>query len=280
MTGLHWPSNDRVLNVQSAAKQELKLGGLVRYPLVLLVIELSLQACVSSTPFVSFGVASVHAGYVPARTAVLPCRLWPESARFESLPLSNMPPSELQKICQSFDEFVLKGFEDQPYMRGYSPAAVQKLLSATESFSNNLTKIDSLWRHITSDCAKCRNAPSFYTHSIAERTDWRLWLVDLSNGVRFADAVLMPFITFGTQYRYDDRGIATAKRAVGSVLLLIETSTGDLIWSSGREASALNQSLAVNHQLKEIEYPDWEQVYERAFQNDLWTDFPGRQEYQ
>ncbi len=247
--------------------------------LYLLAVGLSLlSGCVTDHSYVPYGVVKEHAAYVPARMAVLPCRFWPSSARFERLPLSNMNTEDLAKVCQKFDEFVLKGFEDQPYMRGYSPTAVSNLLSE-QGMDDHVNKIDALWRHVASDCLGCSNAASYYVYSIAERTDWRLWLADLSKGVRFADAVLIPFVLYGSEFRYDDRGIATAKRAIGSALFLIETTSGELIWSAAREASAMNQSLAVNHQLKEIIFPDWPQVYERAFQGDLWADFPGKQEY-
>ena len=98
-----------------------------RQSLVLLWMA-SVGACAHRVDTVPFGVQENQASYIPARTAVLPCRHWPNGARIKGQLMSDADPQELKILCAEFDRFVLAGFQGQPYMRGLSPAVVQKLL--------------------------------------------------------------------------------------------------------------------------------------------------------
>ncbi len=248
-----------------------------RYLCWLFFVSLQLS-CIHRSVEVPNGVASEHAGYVPARIAVINCQMWPSGARYKKQPLTNVPEGDLAPLCAKLDEFVLSGFKDQPYMRGYSPAWVEKFLEQANAagLSKELPK---LWAHQKSDCKDCMSAASFYKNSIEARTDWRLWLSKFSDSVRHADAVLMPFITYAYDSEYTDRGLVVAKRAVGVSILLVDTNAGYLLWSSARDAYSSSQKLFASNVDSKPALPGWDEVYQRSFVEDLWAEFPGRQFY-
>lgn len=230
--------------------------------------------CADDVHEIEYGVQPDHSSFVPARIAVLKCRNWPAGARFKSLPLSNFTPEELKGLCKEFDQFVLKGFESQPYMRGLSPRAVERVLGP-----EFLMRIDREWRHLPEDCQFCGGPPSFYAESVAVRADWRTWLGQLSRNTKNADAVLMPFLTHGFQRSWNDRGILLTERVAGITALLIDTNNGNLLWAGGRSAVASNQKLADKPTTENPSPPEWKMLHRRLFTQDVWKEFPGRQVY-
>lgn len=245
----------------------------------LLVIPIFLLlSCTTTSEFVPYGVQEEHASFVPARIAVLPCQVWPNGARYKSLPMSNIKELEIQELCKQFDKFVIDGFKDQPYMRGFSPKWVMKFLTES-NFSGGIDQIRTLWRHNKGDCSQCQNPPSFYKSSISSRVDWRTWLNNFSKAVRNADAVLVPFIFYAFETSYNDRGIHVAKKAAGATLLLIDTNNANLLWAGGREAETANQKAETKNKKQELKSPDWPVLFGRLYISDMWQEFPGRQVY-
>jgi hypothetical protein len=244
-------------------------------------ILLALSGCVSTATQTPCGVQEGHLSYVPARIATLACQLWPAGARFDSLPLTNVGAPETKALCTEFDNFVLKSFNDQPYMKGYSPKFVAQQL--TEAGASDLaSKLPDAWAHRGSDCGTCETVPAFYHASIAGRLEWLTWLNNLSKNVRHADAVLLPFVTYAYERRLDDRGLVVAERGAGVTLLLVDTNNGALLWAGGREASVPHKELANTPAGKGPQsppMPSWEDVYARLFAEPLWRAFPGRQVY-
>ena len=235
-------------------------------------------ACTHSDDEISWGIQENHASYVPARIAVLECTVWPNGARFEGLPLTNFKESDLSELCSTFNQFVIRGFEGQPYMRGLSPRAVKKALTTADQ-ANYLKEMDGLWIHQSDDCDKCTLAPAFYSKSIANRQAWKMWLTRLSRMTRNADAILIPFITYGSDRSYDDRGIRIHATEAGVALLLIDTNNANLLWAGGRRAQATNKILE-NQGTAKPEPPAKEILYDRLFRSDIWKEFPGRQVYE
>ncbi len=234
--------------------------------------------CTSDVTETGFGIQTDHASFVPARISVLHCRQWPAGSRFKTLPLTNFSAEELTELCKKFDEFVLRGFEGQPYMRGISPSAVKRAIDTAKG-EKFLDRIDELWQHKSDDCQDCPVAPSFYVNSLAGRPEWRLWLTELSRGTKNADAVLIPMITYGYSKTYNDRGIRVAQKAAGLVLMLVDTNNGYLLWAGGRKAEASNQILIDKPSTPDPKSPEWIQLYDRLFTDEIWQDFPGRQVY-
>ena len=248
---------------------------LVARCLLLLII---LPSCTKETSEVDFGVQPDHASFVPARIALLKCRSWPNGARYKNHPLTNYTNAEQNEVCKEFDSFVLRGFEGQPYMRGISPKAVERALKRKKG-DDFIEKIDSLWAHSADDCKDCEGAPAFYTKSISDRKEWRIWLAELSRATKNADALLLPLLTYGYKRTYDDRGIKIAQKVAGISLFLVDTNSGYLLWAGGRKAEASNQTLAPDNATQDPAPPKWSQLHERLFIEEVWKEFPGRQVY-
>lgn len=245
------------------------------YWLVPLLCCMNLGACVSPAPNVNFGVQPEHSAYIPARIAILSCRAWPAGARFQSLPLSTDPAS-MDGLCQNLERFIVSGFSQQPYMKGYSPKFVAKTLADAKQ-GDLLNQITEHWRHESADCQDCQNAAAFYTASIAKRPEWLLWINNFAKATRNVDAMLLPFVTFAASRAYDDRGLQVAERAAGVALLLIDTNNGQLLWAGGREAAASNKRLGAAGVTATPAPPPWSEVEQRLLTEELWREFPGRQ---
>jgi hypothetical protein len=219
--------------------------------------------------------------YIPAKIAVLPCMEWPFAARYQMLPLSNADSSSVTKLCTEFNNFVLDGFKNQPYMKGFSPKLLKQLLekNAQAKLLDSQT-ISSLWNHQKDDCDQCQTPVSFYKISIAHRAPWNNWLNDLSKHAKNADAVLLPLIMYYYNKLYDDRGMMVAKTSASLTLLLISTDDAELLWSGGRIADISNKSFEESGRKDEsalTKIQDTQVLFERLFNNSLWKDFPGRQ---
>lgn len=244
----------------------------------LLVASLVLSACITSEPHASYGIQPEHAAFVPAATAILPCQVWPAGARFFDLPLTSATNSETTQLCAAIDAAIIKAYDNQPFMRGFSPRFVQKSL-AEAGRGALLERLPQLWSHQTDSCKTCRTAPAFYGASIADRVPWLQWLTELSQAVRHADAVLLPFVTFAYEKRYQDRGLAVAERAAGIAILLVDTGSGELLWAGGREAVAPVKRLTTGSDQEPLTPVPWDEVIPRLLTEDLWREFPGRQIY-
>jgi hypothetical protein len=243
--------------------------------LIWLVCSLS-SSCTTTTPSYEFGIQPNHAGYVPARIAIVPCQDWPNGSQFKNLPLSNIKKIERSGFCDSFDKFILEGFTGQPYMRGYSPGNVaKKLIDANKA--DFLSTLPEQWRHLDDDCNRCENLVAFYGTSIAPRPEWQLWLKDLSQNINYADALLLPFFVHGYERKVNDRGLLIAERSASISLLLIDTGTGSLLWAGGRTAVVTNKVLERRDVMQDLEFPPWGQAADRLFVEELWREFPGRQ---
>ena len=225
-----------------------------------------------------YGIQKEHIAFVPARIAVLPCQEWPYGARYYRQIITNFAPGEIKEICDSVDKFVLKGFEGQPYMRGLSPKLVQKLLKRNKR-STMLSDINKLWHQMEDDCKICGNSVSYYKKSIAPRESWQEWLGNLSRNVYNTDAILLPLVLYAQKGRADDRGLAIAYKRVGVSLFLIDTNNGRLIWAGGRDVQTNNRKLESDVYLETLELPSWKHVSSRLLVKDVWSDFPGRQNY-
>lgn len=163
-------------------------------------------------------------------------------------------------------------------MRGYSPIAINKLLTRAGS-EDFLNQLDSKWAKKTSDCVKCTDEGAYYIKSIRSRPEWRLWLSEFSKKTRYVDALLIPFFTYASESIHDDRGLYRYERAVRLSMLLIDTSNGELIWFSYRVGRTANHKLVERSNKQKLSPPEWKTAIDRALGNDIWDEFPGRQYY-
>ena len=162
---------------------------------LILIIFVMIAGCTTTTPVRETGMQPEHAGYVPARIAILPCMQWPNGARYKDLPLTNIKAPEIKTFCKKFDKFVIDGFSDQPYMRGYSPGGVMKSI-AKSGTPDLLKEFANQWNHEAKDCNTCSDQMAFYATSIAGREKWITWLDSVSKSVHHADAILVPYVMF------------------------------------------------------------------------------------
>ncbi len=244
----------------------------------LFLIACLLVACTSKVPHIEYGLQPDQASYVPARIAVAPCQNWPDGARYKNLPASNASTDDMRQICEHLDKFIVQGFENQPFMRGFSPRNLLRLLQAANQ-PRLLGELPARWETREDDCQDCANAAAFYRLSIEKRPEWRLWLNNLSKSARNADAVLLPFVLYSYLDNRNDRGLFLARRAAGVTLLLVDTNYGHLLWAGGRRAEVVQQRLIDSPVDREIIAPGNEKLFERLLIEDLLKDFPGRQVY-
>ncbi len=234
--------------------------------------------CVSSpTSQVREGVNTGYQGFVPARIVVFDCVLWPDAARYRDLPLMKDREQVEKASCPKINEFILAGFKDQPFMKGFSPKAVQKMLELNQK-TELLTQWQDHWKHNPGDCFDCKTPEIFYHQSIQNRTSWKMWLNTLSQNTKFSDAILFPLLTYQDEDKTNDRGVWKARRRVLLSLMLIDTNNGDLIWTKSGYAEIKNESQEnfETQAPEKLNFPDWEKVFEKLFMQDLWQDFPGR----
>jgi len=243
---------------------------------LILIILVMIAGCTTPTPSREIGMQPEHAGYVPARIAILPCMQWPNGAHYKDLPLTNIKSPAIKEFCKKFDKFVIAGFSDQPYMRGYSPTGVKKAM--TKSGKDNLLGEFAInWNHEAKDCNTCTDQMAFYTSSIAEREKWITWLDEVSKSVHHADAILVPYVMYAYERKLNDRGLLIAERAAGVSMFLIDTGTGSLLWAGGRNSKVPNKLLERRGTVQTLSYPAWDTATDRLFIEELWRSFPGRQ---
>ena len=249
--------------------------------LTLITLSLLLTHCVTSnineTPY---GITPGRAGYVPARMALANCILWPDrAAKLKDMPLSNAPMAEMSELCTAFDTFVAQGFENQPFMKGLSPKFVEKMYAASGATAKFSDVIALQWQFRSTDCAICRSVQTFYNASIAPRKEWAVWLSEFAKATKGADALLLPMVVYSATSKGDDRGVINARRAASIALLLVDTNTGELIWSGGREAEISNKVFADDPRVKTMLPPPQEDLKKHLFTDAVWLGFPGRQIY-
>jgi hypothetical protein len=234
----------------------------------------SLTSSCVSTP-AEYGIQDQAVAFIPARIAVLPCKIWPRGLNYRGLPLSNTGDEKMQELCTKTDAFIIDGFAGQPYMRGISPNVVAQLLAKNEKSD----LLDTMSQTLLSDdgCSDCNSPITYYKKAITDQNDWRIWLNSFSRAVANSDAVLLPFVIFSYEGRINDRGIETSYRQAGLLVFLIDTNSGKLVWAGGRQAEIKHQGEPYDSKKPDI--PSWQALEQRLFVSDIWQDFPGRQNY-
>jgi uncharacterized protein YaeQ len=92
-----------------------------------------------------------------------------------------------------------------------------------------------------------------------------------------ADTVLLPFVVQANEGITNERGLKTAFRRAQVVLILVLSSTAEIIWTQSRTASVVNHSLTRTEVPGEDPVmPDWQRLNERLFTDHLWREYPGR----
>ena len=249
---------------------------LTKLPFIFFILlALHSNSCTTSE-VAKFGIQEDQLAYVPARIAVLSCKLWPVDVPYNNRPFTNLDADEINSLCTAIDEYVLGGFRGQPYMRGLSPKVVNALLKKADNLGH-LDKLPKVWQQTDDSCSDCAHPITYYKETFTERKVWLDWLETFSKQAYQSDAILLPFVTYAQQGRIDDRGMIKKYLKAGLVLLLIDTGTGRLIWAGGREAIVQNKRLISEISEEPLASPTTEDLLKRLLLKDIWKDFPGRQ---
>lgn len=210
-----------------------------------------------------------YLAYVPAQIAIMNCRTWPKTAPLEEMSSDAIDKDVLQELCQAFDEFVLNGFTDQPYMKGFAPKSVAKFI-AKANLPEDFPQIEESFR-IDIQCAECSSPAAYYKTQVAERIPWKEKLTTLAKATRFSDALLIPFVLQGHADQELERGLRSPYQVVEVALLLIDLGNGQLIWHSSRSIR-----LSLPQTVEAMKDFDWKSMYRNLFTEVLFAQFPGR----
>ena len=238
---------------------------------VAFLATLVMTSCVPLYQKASDGLQQEFASHVPARTAVLPCQTW----RYV-----NLTPGDRKILCDRLDESVMDGFRAQPYMRGFSPKVVEKLLDQakwTTAIADGfgiISNATSKPRCITREKPMCAGVAGLYAETLKDSAAWHMWLARFSDAQKHADAVLIPILVAAADDRGNDRGLIALSRSVHFSLWLIDTSTGKLIWT--RSKSGIETVRALPEKSANLKAPEWNEPLRRALTQDFWRDYPGR----
>ena len=238
---------------------------------VIFILLLFLGCATTDAPSIAnFGIQPGVESYVPARIAVAPCQPWPSLADYKERGSVALKADELQELCHSFDEYVLKGFANQPYLHGYTPKVIAEMLKKSDH-PDLMSQWDEHWQP-QQKCEACSNSVAFYHTEMAVKISWQQWLNDLSKFTRHCDALLLPLILTATAEQQNDRGLRKSEKELALALFLIDTNNGKLIWAQSRNSGIHNESLQGDFP----PFPPWSSLSERLLTEALWKEFPGR----
>lgn len=236
-----------------------------------LIATMILPACVTFLNHARDGLQPDFASHVPARTAVLPCQTW------VNVKLSS---TDQKLLCDKLDEAVTDGFRTQPYMRGFSPKVVVRLMEqakwpeAIQDGFNIVVASAAKAGCVTKKDPMCAGPASLYADTLASNASWQMWLARFSDVQKHADAVLIPILVSASDLRGDDRGLVALSRSVDFSLWLVDTNSGKLIWARSKSGSETVRALP--EKSASLEVPAWEIPLKRALTQDFWRDYPGR----
>ncbi len=237
------------------------------------LILLLVTSCVSLEDKSSqSGLALEYQNFIPARIAVLPTKLWPQASVYDGFLATNLSDSQIVAFCRLVDEFVIKSFTNQPFIKGYTPNLVSNFLKSNNK-QEQLDKLLGFWQ--VKDKKFYVNPLEIYNRSVFLDNNWLLWLHELSLNVNYADAVFIPFLLHAREEKSDVRGILHSVRSLRIALFLIDTNNGKVVWENEVGADFAAKDFVNLTKKSYPEYPDWQIVKDRVFLNTLWLDFPG-----
>ena len=231
----------------------------------------SFAACIPFYQKSQDGLQTEFASHVPARTAVLPCQTWHRVT---------LAPADQKLLCDRLDEAVMEGFRAQPYMRGFSPKVVSKLLdqgkwpAATAEGFGIVIEATRKSDCVTASNPLCGGSAAIYEQTLRNNAAWQMWLARFSDTQKHADAVLIPILVAATDERSNELGLVALSRSVNFSLWLIDTASGKMVWS--RTKSGKDTVKALPEKSANLKVPEWNVPVTRALTQDFWRDYPGR----
>lgn len=218
-----------------------------------------------STP----GIEPEYRAFVPGQVAILGCSLWP--VHTERVAVSVALQDGVKVLCAAMDKFVVDGFVGQPYMMGFTSAAVKKLLQRHDS--QFIAKWPQIWHRGIHPSDLDKPPLDLYDKYIGSYVKWRIWLNQLSEWTRYSDAVLIPLVSDIKESVGYDRGQKIASRSAAVLWLMIDANSGDLIWSGSHAAKMVSRQMFEDEQ---PDFPDWKKLGHRLLSSSIWAEYPGR----
>lgn len=226
---------------------------------------------ISCTSLVSesskLGIQDTYKSYIPARTAVLSCQLWPSKKEARKHVKNDL----VKETCDTFDKHILESFTDQNFMRGLSPKAVISSLEKHKALYL-LEKFQDLWNYEEESFEE----KEYYQKSLSGQEEWKQWLLSFSSFTQHSDAILIPFIKSIQEKKEDQRGLPVSKRELEIVLFLIDLKNAELIWISRQKQHVMNQADLSKKKIEYPVFPEWATLYRKIFQDILWKEYPGK----
>ncbi len=209
------------------------------------------------------GINQNYDFYLPANVVFLP---------IFDLEGSSKNSKEIKELLHQLDEEILRAFINQTFIQGFSQKLVVKTLHdkkkkppevSLEKFINQKETFLSFLK--------------FYEEHLKNKTEWLLFLNELSIAFNFSDAVFLPVMTKIAERKQNDRGLQISSRSLELSLLLIEVETGEPIWYETRNLTLSHKDFPSPPAFAYPEYPSWKNFEKKLIVENLWRDFPGWQ---
>lgn len=218
-------------------------------------------------------------------------------------------PDIAETLCQELDGFVRRSFEGQPYTKGYSPKAVVTRLqqrnqlklgldlcqllstrcrlevfldpSVPQPSNDQLKGTQNLQARQASSQSRAQHTsqhPDDHLRLLPGLRDNPRWVSTLnamSLQTKYSDTLLLPFVLYATSKPSFVGPTAVLARRAAVSIWLVDTNTGELIWS-GYRSSQINDLKTDDALSPEQRGKLWRKHYGQLFHEALWQDFPGR----
>ncbi len=244
---------------------------------VLFIFSFLVSAC-QSQPYSHPGIQPGFEALNPAAVIAVPVFVLPNPSQESAVVDTSLVYTE--KLFSLMETKILKAFENQPNINGYSYDIVR---NALEKKPNTKMLLDQLNKSmndvagrfssrdiskrilITPECLSRKNFLDFYSFCLSSHRDWLDGLNKLSFQVMNADSAI---ITVVNNLKNSEKNTHYTI-SLGVAVLLVDTNNGKLIW--GNEA---NLSLEQNDNSSAL--PSYQKLIDNLFSENFWKGFPGR----
>ncbi len=216
----------------------------------------------------------------PAAVVAVPIFILPNPAQEGAV----VDPSLIytEKLPELIEKRVLKAFDNQPNINGFSYDAVRKALEKKDNNSSlflweqmNQTMGEVATRFssrdvskrllITSECLARRDFLHFYSNCLAPYQPWINELNRLSFKIMNADSALISVV-----YNLENSVIHNKYSiSLGLAVMLVDTNNGKLIWGN-------DDSISLSQEKDFSQFPRYETLLDKIFTENFWKGFPGR----
>ena len=238
-----------------------------------------LVGCQSQPSGSSFGELNTkYLGYIPVRTSVLSCLDLTDVGASQAS--EQLVAALRQEVCRLYDQFVLDGFKNQKFMRGYTPNAVEKFYKRTARL--NPASRDHQKNFMTFLSSQLRTLRGLDSHQGSSSDlklgeQWQEPLLEFSLDVGNSDALFLPVLTeIGTK-KTSVQGEEVLRVQVHLHSILIDTTRNAVVWHSKIERFFYSKNLSsLENTNKQLDPSTLSKVFADLFLDHHWMSYPGR----